>query len=53
MKAWESPAMAQRVVVLVGAPLQATQTFVAERAHEFPGVRSFADPKGEAWKALR
>jgi hypothetical protein len=53
MKAWESPAMAQRVVVLVGAPLEDAKAFVGGRAQEWPAVRWFADPQGEAWKALR
>jgi hypothetical protein len=53
MKAWESPAMAQRVVVLVGAPLDAAKAFVAARSQEFPGLRWYADPTNEAWRALR
>jgi hypothetical protein len=53
MKGWESAAMAQRVVVFVGAPVGEAQAFVTGRGHEFPGVRWFADPQGEAWKALR
>ncbi|HEY3547199.1 MAG TPA: hypothetical protein VGK17_14085 [Propionicimonas sp.] len=53
MKAWDSPAMARRVVVVVGAPLPATQAFVAQRSSDIPGVRWFADPQGGAWKALR
>jgi hypothetical protein len=53
MKAWESPATAERVVVLVGAQLPATKDFAAQHSHEFPAVRWFADPQGAAWKALR
>jgi len=53
MKGWESPAMAQRVVVVVGAPVEAATAFAAGQAQEFPGVRWYADPRGEAWKALR
>jgi len=53
MKAWESPAMAQRVVVLGGGQLEAAKAFVGGRSHEWPAVRWFADPQGEAWRALR
>lgn len=53
MKAWQTDAMAQRVVVVIGAPVAAAQAFVSERATEFANVRWFADPQGEAWKALR
>jgi hypothetical protein len=53
MKDWQTDAMAQRVVVVIGAPVAAAQAFVSERATEFASVRWYVDPQGEAWKALR
>ena len=53
MKAWQTDAMAQRVIVVIGAPVAAAQAFVSERASEFARVRWLADPEGEAWRALR
>ena len=53
MKAWETPALDLRTVVVVGAPVADTAAFARERAAEFPAVRWFADPEGAAWKALR
>jgi len=53
MKAWETPDLDLRTVVVVGAPVADAAAFARERAAEFPSVRWFADPEGAAWKALR
>ncbi len=53
MKQWESPALNQRTVVVIGAPGADATRFVNERAQEFPAVRWLVDPRNEAWQALR
>jgi hypothetical protein len=53
MKQWETPAMAARTVVVIGAPLATAQRFIKERSAEFPSVRWVVDPQNVAWQALR
>ncbi|HPK71460.1 MAG TPA: hypothetical protein PLN93_05940 [Vicinamibacterales bacterium] len=53
MRAWESPGLASRAVVVIGAPAAEAASFVQERGNEFPAVRWCADPDGSARRALR
>jgi len=53
LKTWQSPALSERTVIVVGGALADAQAFVAQQANAGPSVRWVADPASAAWKALR
>lgn len=53
LKGWQSPALSERTVVVVGGAVADARRFVAQQAEAAPSVRWMANPTSSAWKALR
>ena len=53
LQSWQSPALAERTVVVIGGTLAGARRFIDQQAGAASSLRWVTDPSSVAWRALR